>query len=82
MPVKHCLWRTRYPSFVKASVLCRLPNQRERLKHSFVGAKPAGVPTLSQSSVSKMIFFFFYYSKQSEFRIRKEHTKGASEPVK
>ena len=45
------------PSFVKASVLCRLPNQREHLKHSFVGAKPGGRPH-SQSNVSKIISFF------------------------
>ena len=51
MPTKHCLLGTCRSdrSFLMASVLCRLPNQRERLKRAFVGsAKPAGVPTASQ----------------------------------
>ena len=66
MPVKHCPWDTcssdsRFPSFVKVSVLCRLPNQRERLKHSFVGAKPAGVPTASPVSAKFSLFFFFFF---------------------
>ena len=40
---------------MKASVLCRLPNQRERLKHSFVGAKPADVHTASPMSAHTKI---------------------------
>ena len=62
MPAKHCLRRTcssdsRFPSFMKASVLCRSPNQRESLKHAFAGAKPAGVPTASPMSEEKKYIY-------------------------
>ena len=61
IPVKHWLWGTcssdsRCPSFVKASVLCRLQNQRKSLKHAFAGAKPAGVPTASPISAKLSLF--------------------------
>ena len=62
-------------SFVKASVLCRLPNHRECLKHSFVGAKPAGVPIVSAMS-AKLYHFLLLEA------VGISHTKGASEPVK
>ena len=80
MQVKHCLWGTcssesRFPSFVKVSVLCRLPNQRERLKHTFVGEKPAGVPTSSPMSAKLDLFLLLE-------AVGISHTKGASEPVK
>ena len=61
MPVKHCLRGTcssdsTFRSFVKASVLCPLPNQRERLKRSFIRAKPAGVPRASPMSAKLYLF--------------------------
>ena len=37
---------------MKASVLCCLPNQRERLKHAFAESKSAGVPTASPMSAT------------------------------
>ena len=68
------------PSFVKASVLCRLPNQRERLKHSFVGAKPADVPTASPRS----FFYFFYFIFFTFFNAALLHTyiHGAPEGMR
>ena len=42
---------------MKVPVLCRLPRQRKRLKHSFVGAKPADVPTASPMS-AKFIYIY------------------------
>ena len=48
-----------FPSFVKASVLCPLPNQRERLKHTFVGSKPAE----DQCQQNYLSFFSFFFLK-------------------
>ena len=59
---------------MKASVLCRLPNQRERLKHYFVGAKPAGVPTASPMSAFLNYFLLLLFEA-----VGISHTKGASE---
>ena len=42
---------------MKVSILCRLPNQGERLKHPFVRAKPAGIPTASPMSAKLYIFY-------------------------
>ena len=69
MLVMHCSWGTcssdaplpLTTSFVKASVLCCLPNQRERLKHAFLGSKPAGVPTASPMLVELHPLFFFFF---------------------
>ena len=57
------------PSFVKESVLCRLPNQRERLKHAFFGSKPADVPRASPVSAKLCLF---NHSKRSGLCTRKE----------
>ena len=65
------------PGFVKASVLCHLLNQRERLKDAFVGAKPAAGRPHSQYSV-KQNYIFLYYSKRSQFRTRKERLSPVS----
>ena len=43
---------------MKASVLCCLPKQRERLKHAFAESKSAGVPTASRMSATFSLFFF------------------------
>ena len=79
MPAKHCGVHAALivgsPSFVKASVLWCLPNQRERLKHAFVGAKPAGIPTAGPASAKITLFLLRKV-------VRILHTKRASEPVK
>ena len=66
-----------FPSFVKASVLCPLPNQRERLKHTFVGSKPA--EDQCQQNYLSFFSFFFYHSKRSELRTRKERVSQSSD---
>ena len=63
---------------MKASVLCRLPNQRESLKHAFGWSKAGGRPH-SQSDVSKIISFLKIFITRSGWNFAHERNVGASQ---